>query len=45
MEQGRLAADHAFGEPTAGMLQLQPIGIYTVPEPTACSNFWCSPMT
>jgi NAD(P) transhydrogenase len=32
MEQGRLAVNHAFGEPTAGMLQLQPIGIYTIPE-------------
>jgi NAD(P) transhydrogenase len=32
MEQGRLAANHAFGEPTAGMLDLQPIGIYTIPE-------------
>jgi NAD(P) transhydrogenase len=32
MEQGRLAAYHAFGEPTAGMLELQPIGIYTIPE-------------
>jgi NAD(P) transhydrogenase len=32
MEQGRVAAYHAFGEPTAGMLQLQPIGIYTIPE-------------
>src|ERR1700757_2715211 len=32
MEQGRLAAYHAFGEPTAGMLELQPIGVYTIPE-------------
>jgi NAD(P) transhydrogenase len=32
MEQGRLAANHAFGEPTAGMLELQPIGVYTIPE-------------
>jgi NAD(P) transhydrogenase len=32
MEQGRLAANHAFGEPTAGMLELQPIGIYSIPE-------------
>jgi NAD(P) transhydrogenase len=32
MEQGRLAAYHAFGEPTAGMTQLQPIGIYSIPE-------------
>ncbi|HWF68349.1 MAG TPA: Si-specific NAD(P)(+) transhydrogenase [Mycobacterium sp.] len=32
MEQGRLAAYRAFGEPTAGMIELQPIGIYTIPE-------------
>lgn len=32
MEQGRLAAYHAFGEPTAGMTVLQPIGIYSIPE-------------
>ena len=32
MEQGRLAAYHAFGEPTDGMIELQPIGIYTIPE-------------
>jgi NAD(P) transhydrogenase len=32
MEQGRLAAYHAFGEPTAGMSELQPIGIYSIPE-------------
>ena len=32
MEQGRLAAYHAFGEPTAGMTKLQPIGIYSIPE-------------
>jgi NAD(P) transhydrogenase len=32
MEQGRLAAYHAFGEPTAGMIETQPIGIYTIPE-------------
>ncbi len=32
MEQGRLAAYDAFGEPTAGMIELQPIGIYTIPE-------------
>jgi NAD(P) transhydrogenase len=31
-EQGRLAAYHAFGEPTAGMTELQPIGIYSIPE-------------
>jgi NAD(P) transhydrogenase len=32
MEQGRLAACHAFGEPTVGMTALQPIGIYSIPE-------------
>ncbi len=32
MEQGRLAAQHAFGEPVADMQELQPIGIYTIPE-------------
>ncbi len=32
MEQGRLAACHAFGEPTKGMMSMQPIGIYSIPE-------------
>jgi NAD(P) transhydrogenase len=32
MDQGRLAAYHAFGEPTDGMTELQPIGIYSIPE-------------
>ena len=32
MEQGRLAAHHACGEPVRQMHQLQPIGIYTIPE-------------
>ena len=32
MEQGRLAAHHACGEPAHGMHELQPIGIYTIPE-------------
>ncbi|MBF8187386.1 Si-specific NAD(P)(+) transhydrogenase [Nonomuraea sp. K274] len=32
MEQGRLAAQHAFGEPAGGMHELSPIGIYTIPE-------------
>ena len=32
MEQGRLAAHHACGEPVHGINQLQPIGIYTIPE-------------
>jgi NAD(P) transhydrogenase len=33
MEQGRRASYHAFGEPVGGpMTDLQPIGIYTIPE-------------
>jgi NAD(P) transhydrogenase len=32
MDQGRLAACHAFGEPAKDMTALQPIGIYTIPE-------------
>ncbi|SEG94318.1 NAD(P) transhydrogenase [Thermomonospora echinospora] len=32
MEQGRLAAHDACGEPVSGMHALQPIGIYTIPE-------------
>jgi NAD(P) transhydrogenase len=32
MEQGRLAALHACGEPVHTAQQLQPIGIYSVPE-------------
>jgi NAD(P) transhydrogenase len=32
MEQGRLAAYHACGEPVHQMSGLQPIGIYTIPE-------------
>lgn len=32
MDQGRLAAYHAFGEPGKGMAELQPIGIYSIPE-------------
>jgi NAD(P) transhydrogenase len=32
MDQGRLAAYHAFGEPSDGMTALQPIGIYSIPE-------------
>jgi NAD(P) transhydrogenase len=31
MEQGRVAAAHAFGEP-ASMSELLPVGIYTIPE-------------
>jgi NAD(P) transhydrogenase len=32
MEQGRLAARHAFGEPTQAITELLPFGIYTIPE-------------
>jgi NAD(P) transhydrogenase len=32
MEQGRLAAHHACGEPTHAAQLLQPIGIYSIPE-------------
>ncbi|RAY16725.1 Si-specific NAD(P)(+) transhydrogenase [Actinomadura craniellae] len=32
MEQGRLAAHHACEEPVNAIHQLQPIGIYTIPE-------------
>lgn len=32
MDQGRLAACHAFGEPARGMTDIQPIGIYSIPE-------------
>ncbi|MGZ4633195.1 MAG: Si-specific NAD(P)(+) transhydrogenase [Actinomycetes bacterium] len=38
MEQGRLAAYHAFGEPVHSLLGLQPIGIYTVPEISYCGK-------
>ena len=32
MDQGRLAAYHAFGEPAKNITDLQPIGIYSIPE-------------
>ena len=32
MDQGRLAASHAFDEPANELRGLQPIGIYTIPE-------------
>ena len=32
MEQGRLAAYAAFEEPSHSLIELQPIGIYTIPE-------------
>ena len=36
MEQGRLASYHAFNEPSNSLLELQPIGIYTIPEVSYC---------
>ncbi|TCO57282.1 Si-specific NAD(P)(+) transhydrogenase [Actinocrispum wychmicini] len=36
MDQGRLAAYHAFGEPVHELGSLQPIGIYTIPEISYC---------
>jgi NAD(P) transhydrogenase len=36
MEQGRLAARHAFGAPTHHFPTFYPIGIYTIPEISAC---------
>jgi NAD(P) transhydrogenase len=38
MDQGRLAAYHAFGEPARELRSLQPIGIYTVPEISYCGK-------
>ncbi len=38
MEQGRLAAYSACGEPVNSLLALQPIGIYTVPEISYCGQ-------
>ncbi|MGH3785461.1 MAG: Si-specific NAD(P)(+) transhydrogenase [Pseudonocardiaceae bacterium] len=38
MNQGRLAAYHAFGEPARELQELQPIGIYTVPEISYCGR-------
>ena len=38
MDQGRLAAYHAFGEPARELQELQPIGIYTVPEISYCGK-------
>jgi NAD(P) transhydrogenase len=32
MDQGRLVALHAFGEPANELHDIQPIGIYTIPE-------------
>jgi len=36
MDQGRLAAYDAFGETTNALTELQPIGIYTIPEVSYC---------
>lgn len=36
MEQGRLAARHAFGVTTHHFPELWPMGIYTIPEISAC---------
>jgi NAD(P) transhydrogenase len=38
MEQGRLAAYHAFNEPFNSLIALQPIGIYTIPEISFCGQ-------
>ena len=32
MDQGRLASYHAFDQPSKGLMDLQPIGIYSIPE-------------
>lgn len=38
MDQGRLAAYHLFGEPVRELHELQPIGIYTIPEISFCGR-------
>ncbi len=38
MDQGRLAAAHAFDEPAHQLQHLQPIGIYTIPEISYCGQ-------
>jgi NAD(P) transhydrogenase len=38
MDQGRLAASHAFDEPAHELHGLQPIGIYTIPEISYCGK-------
>ncbi|GAB3925690.1 hypothetical protein GCM10011575_06270 [Microlunatus endophyticus] len=38
MDQGRLAAAHAFDEPAHDLAALQPIGIYTIPEISYCGK-------
>lgn len=38
MDQGRLASLHAFGEPANELREIQPIGIYTIPEISYCGR-------
>jgi NAD(P) transhydrogenase len=38
MDQGRMAALHAFGEEAHGLHHIQPIGIYTIPEISFCGR-------
>jgi NAD(P) transhydrogenase len=38
MEQGRLAACHAFGVKTKSVPELFPYGIYTIPEISTCGK-------
>jgi NAD(P) transhydrogenase len=38
MDQGRLAACHAFDEPANELRGLQPIGIYSIPEISYCGR-------
>ena len=38
MDQGRLAAYHAFDEPARELQAVQPIGIYTIPEISYCGR-------
>ena len=38
MDQGRLAALHAFGMPANELQDIQPIGIYTIPEISFCGR-------
>jgi NAD(P) transhydrogenase len=38
MDQGRLAASHAFQEPANELHGLQPIGVYTIPELSYCGR-------
>ena len=38
MEQGRLAAHHAFDEPARSLVDLHPYGIYTIPEISYCGQ-------